>query len=231
MSESTFLTRSFSDQGVRIRIRKEPRSSSSNLSSSYKRRRKIYDNDTDDDDSLHESYMDLSPLPRNQFGGRSPSPLPETLLVRPTLPSPQEIFRASPMSMQNILSNENSPPPLPPLFPPTTPADDELHNRLFSNRKLPLPLPSTPHHHQNIQQQQQNIQQQQNLQQQQQQQNLHQQQQQQNLQQNIQQQHNLHDHTITQPWIKKQHQQQQQHQLCLLRGQPPSDPSSRLKKH
>ncbi|GAA5812341.1 hypothetical protein MFLAVUS_005792 [Mucor flavus] len=198
MSESTFLTRSFSDQGVRIRIRKEPRSSSSNL-------RKIYDNDTDDDDSLQDHYMELSPLPRNQFGGRSPSPLPETLLVRPTLPSPQEIFRSSPMSMQNILSNENSPP----LFPPTTPADDDLNNRLFSTRKLPLPLPSPAHHHQ-----QQNIQQQQ--------------QQQQLQQQNIQQQHNLHDHTITQPWIKKQ--QQQSHQPCLLRGQP-SDPSSRLKKH
>lgn len=93
--------------------------------------------------------MELSPLPRNHFGGRSPSPLPENLIIRPTLPSPQEIFRSSPMSMQNILSNQtsSSPPPPPPLFP-TTPADDELNNKLFSTRKLPLPLPSTTTSHQ-----------------------------------------------------------------------------------
>lgn len=234
MSESTFLTRSFSDQGVRIRIRKEPRSSSSaNTSHSGKRRRKDTgtttdgnnSNDSEDDSMIGDgSYMELSPLPRSQqpqpmmttkltpvqptipyysnngscsgeggvggssvLIGRSPSPLPEPEqkhynyqsyqpqhnayqyhhknsvdMVRPTLPSPKEIFRSSAMSMQNILSSDHisqqqhqqQPSSSAALFPPT-PADDELHtnhtntnnNRLFATRKLPLPLPSQPPYH------------------------------------------------------------------------------------
>ncbi|CAO3620700.1 unnamed protein product [Mucor hiemalis] len=234
MSESTFLTRSFSDQGVRIRIRKEPRSSSSaNTSHCGKRRRKDTgtttdgnnSNDSEDDSMIGDgSYMELSPLPRSQqpqpmmttklipvqpaipyysnsnsvggegggggssiLIGRSPSPLPEpdqkhyhyqsyqqqqqhnvyqyhpknsVDIVRPTLPSPKEIFRSSAMSMQNILSSDHisqqqhqQPSSSAVLFPPT-PADDELHtnhtnnnNRLFTTRKLPLPLPSQTQHH------------------------------------------------------------------------------------
>jgi hypothetical protein len=140
--------------------------------------------ESDDEDT---NYMELSPMPRSQpkppqyqsaYYGRSPSPIPETQLdhtrydytkqfeiTRPTLPSPKEIFRASPMSMQNILSNNEqnavySPPPIVKpssvqvMFPPT-PADDE-HSKLglFARRTLPLPAllntnDNTPwlHHH------------------------------------------------------------------------------------
>lgn len=127
------------------------------------------------DNEDQNNYMELSPMPRSQskppqqipyqppFFGRSPSPLPEAQqdhtrfecnksfeLARPTLPSPKEIFRSSPMSMQNILSNDEqtanySPPPIvnpltaQVLFPPT-PADDKQNKlRLFSTRTLPLP--------------------------------------------------------------------------------------------
>ncbi|CEP17995.1 hypothetical protein [Parasitella parasitica] len=182
MSESTFLTRSFSDQGVRIRIRKEPRSSSSSTSTSGKRRKRQDDYESDEDDySLQDSpmprpqqhpsqrqsqYQQLPQMPpaiqhsRQQqqqsysssstFYGRSPSPLPEPQRIecryeynkpfetRPTLPSPKEIFRPSPMSMQNLLSSDYDEKP----HFPVNPTDDK--SRLFSTRVLPLPMPS--HH-------------------------------------------------------------------------------------
>ncbi|KAG2205094.1 hypothetical protein INT47_002188 [Mucor saturninus] len=120
MSESTFLTRSFSDQGVRIRIRKEPRSSLS-TSSNHKKRRK---DKVSDEEEEEEEEEEVSPM---SSAHHSCSPLPER----------KETF--SPMSMQNILSNDN-----------------DSETRLFSTRKLPLPLPSQPlppppqhntHHH------------------------------------------------------------------------------------
>ncbi|CAO0802584.1 unnamed protein product [Mucor circinelloides] len=194
MSESTFLTRSFSDQGVRIRIRKEPRSSSSSTSASGKRRKRNDEYESEEDDySPQDSSMPRSQLHPNRrhsqyqqasqvsppmqlsvqqqhqhqhqqqqhhqsyssssaFYGRSPSPLPEPQLIecryeynkpfdtRPTLPSPKEIFRPSPMSMQNLLSSNNDEKAA--SFPPTPVTEDK--SRLFSTRVLPLPMPS--HH-------------------------------------------------------------------------------------
>ncbi|KAI8645779.1 velvet factor-domain-containing protein [Parasitella parasitica] len=182
MSESTFLTRSFSDQGVRIRIRKEPRSSSSSTSTSGKRRKRQEDYESDEDDcSLQDSpmprpqphsnrrqsqYQQLSQVPpliqysgqqqhpsypsSSAFYARSPSPLPEPQRIecrfeynkpfdsRPTLPSPKEIFRPSPMSMQNLLSSNHDEKSSFPLNP------TEDKSRLFTTRVLPLPMPS--HH-------------------------------------------------------------------------------------
>ncbi|KAK4515584.1 uncharacterized protein ATC70_010535 [Mucor velutinosus] len=201
MSESTFLTRSFSDQGVRIRIRKEPRSSSSSASASGKRRKRQDEYESDEDDyspqdspmprpqphlhRRHSQYQQASQVPSSMqlslqqqqqqqhhhhqhqqqqqhhpsyppsssaFYGRSPSPLPEPQLIecryeynktfdmRPTLPSPKEIFRPSPMSMQNLLSSNNDEKIA--SFPPTPVPEDK--SRLFSTRVLPLPMPS--HH-------------------------------------------------------------------------------------
>ncbi|KAG1086271.1 hypothetical protein G6F42_021058 [Rhizopus arrhizus] len=67
MSESTFLTRSFSDQGVRIRIRKEPRSSSSSTSASGKRRKRNDEYESEEDDySPQDSSMPRSQLHPNR---------------------------------------------------------------------------------------------------------------------------------------------------------------------
>ena len=111
-----------------------------------KKRRKL------DDDSADEGYSPPfhdSPLPTKfyqsqPYYGRSPSPLPELdryetnkYEMRPTLPSPKEIFRASPMSMQNILTSDSLQQQQQTLFP-------HEDGRFFATRKLPLPLPSTP---------------------------------------------------------------------------------------
>jgi hypothetical protein len=231
------LTRSFSDQGVRIRIRKEPRSSSSNnnnntrynnnnkpsliikclgytnmhvhicstTSSNNKRRRKTTnDSDDDDDDDGNSSsdqnneYMETSPMPRsiqkprqqhqsqpqtfyttattNNKQLRSPSPLPHYLydttakaqssfdMMRPTLPSPKEIFRASPMSMQNILTNDKiqslqqhtSSTCSQPLFS-SVPANNNNDHNIFTTRKLPLPSLTTQPQPLPLQEQQQQL--------------------------------------------------------------------------
>ncbi|ORY99562.1 velvet factor-domain-containing protein [Absidia repens] len=91
MSESTFLTRSFSEQGVRIRIRKETRS---NLSPPSKRRRSDGDNDDDDDDvgDYGNSATPMSPSSPNSLPPQHIQPLP------PVVKSTQSI-----MSMKNIL--------------------------------------------------------------------------------------------------------------------------------
>ncbi|CAO3586872.1 unnamed protein product [Absidia cylindrospora] len=88
MSESTLLTRSFSEQGVRIRIRKETRSNSSPPS---KRRRSDGDNDNDDVDETSATPMSPS-SPPNSLPQQHIQPLP------PVIKSTQSI-----MSMKNIL--------------------------------------------------------------------------------------------------------------------------------
>ncbi|KAG1055165.1 hypothetical protein G6F43_002855 [Rhizopus delemar] len=158
MSESTFLTRCFSDQGVRIRIRKEPRSA--HLNSSGKRRRgHTNESDEDDTSSVHEIYIEnrTSLPPPSHFApyvDKPPSPIDYTgiysnnrndYFVKPTLPSPKQLFKSSAMSMQNILSNDRDQ-----LYHISPMGEDEKENRLLSTRKLPLPLPSYSHFpHQN----------------------------------------------------------------------------------
>ncbi|KAI9487581.1 MAG: velvet factor-domain-containing protein [Benjaminiella poitrasii] len=180
MSESTFLTRSFSDQGVRIRIRKEPRISSSNTitNTTSKRRRKRDEEEKvkdliNSESSQTNNYIDCSNSPQSRLihnyptsstDRRSLSPQPYHIR-RPTLPSPKEIFRSSPMSMENLLSNDKKQVPLPTtttaiadaatatatssssvLFPSISVVDNSNSNNenrlLFNTRILPLPIPS-----------------------------------------------------------------------------------------
>ncbi|OBZ87440.1 hypothetical protein A0J61_04504, partial [Choanephora cucurbitarum] len=189
MSESTFLTRSFSDQGVRIRIRKEPRSSNSNPSG--KRRKKTEDHTMESDDEGHYLYehrssptnMILQPVQPSKVPNQHPIPSLQPLsqqhssqpfaqlsspslpyqsrqfiqppspkshdatcpeISKPTLPSPKEILRSSPMSMQHILSNTDEDISLKhrSFLSSTT---DHQQSKLFSTRVLPLPLPSQSH--------------------------------------------------------------------------------------
>ncbi|KAI8373872.1 hypothetical protein BD560DRAFT_393816 [Blakeslea trispora] len=191
MSESTFLTRSFSDQGVRIRIRKEPRSSNSNPNG--KRRKKLEEHTIESDDEGHYLYeprgstgiilqpkippqkpirhyqptvqqYTLSPQPfaspssfpsspyhprqlieppsQSQSINQQNAKYPE--LTKPTLPSPNQILKSSPMSMQHILSDtdEDISPKHQHFLLSTM---DHQQNKLFSTRVLPLPLPSQSH--------------------------------------------------------------------------------------
>ncbi|RUS22647.1 velvet factor-domain-containing protein, partial [Jimgerdemannia flammicorona] len=80
MSESTFLTRSFSDQGVRIRIRKENRT----LHTRRKRSEEADDDGTDEDSRSQSSNRTHSP---NSADSLSPSPtsnLSFATNIRPT---------------------------------------------------------------------------------------------------------------------------------------------------
>ncbi|CAO3688345.1 unnamed protein product [Rhizopus stolonifer] len=162
MSESTFLTRCLSDQGVRIRIRKEPRSAHTSLPG--KRRRGITnESEEDNTSSTHKLYIEqhhrTSPLSYSAssmhdfytenyqqsyplaHSTSSPGMHPNSTHdynSRSTIPPPQ-LFRSSAMSMQNILSNDRDQ-----LYHiPSLEEEKSKENRLLTTRKLPLPLPSS----------------------------------------------------------------------------------------
>ncbi|CEG72861.1 hypothetical protein RMATCC62417_08344 [Rhizopus microsporus] len=151
MSESTFLTRCFSDQGVRIRIRKEPRSAHLG-NSSKRRRRNTNESDDDDNTSLNDTYIEQyqkNPPAHSSastpYFDKAASPIDfiepnsnnrHDYIVKPTLPSPKELFKSSAMSMQNILSNDRD------QLYHIVDTDNTKENRLLCTRKLPLPLPS-----------------------------------------------------------------------------------------
>ncbi|KAI8139483.1 velvet factor-domain-containing protein [Fennellomyces sp. T-0311] len=106
MSESTFLTRCFSDQGVRIRIRKETRTSTN------AKRRKTEQEHDPDDNSRHDRQS-ISPfIPHDPGEGSSsrfrlPHQEPATpipyLTQQQAGPSSQESYSMHAMSMQNLL--------------------------------------------------------------------------------------------------------------------------------
>ncbi|CAO3666036.1 unnamed protein product [Rhizopus stolonifer] len=137
MSESTILTRHFSEQGVRIRIRKEPRSSTTG----YCLKRRRTNSAASDEDSMQSSKRCLPELSHTPYFGGLPSPqdLIEPSLslhsaFKPNLPSPK-LFKSTAMSVKNILSDDNSE-----LYPA------KKESGLFLTRKLPLPIPLLQDH-------------------------------------------------------------------------------------
>ncbi|KAI7867011.1 velvet factor-domain-containing protein [Spinellus fusiger] len=124
MSESTFLTRSFSDQGVRIRIRKETR-----VPPVITKRRRTIDKSCDSDDSNEKSgdsgsvssavssntlHQDVE-TPGSHSHGRSVWPsLSQASYSGPPLPSPAEMLLTkeanSRMSMQSLLLTDSLSP-------------------------------------------------------------------------------------------------------------------------
>ncbi|KAG0747910.1 hypothetical protein G6F57_005416 [Rhizopus arrhizus] len=129
-----------SDQGVRIRVRKEPRSTRLSHNSNKRRRTNLNESD-DEGPSLHNSVIEKrqqesSLPPVSCFGGL---PSPQDYIIpqhedRPNLPPPKQLFQSSAMSMQNILSKNRS--QLCHISAIDYRADE---NRLISTRKLPLP--------------------------------------------------------------------------------------------
>ncbi|KAF7732114.1 hypothetical protein EC973_006369 [Apophysomyces ossiformis] len=124
--ESTFLTRSFSDQGVRIRIRKETRisSSGSSTSRSSKRRRPYDEEEEDEEEEENEDHRDNKHRDDRRCVISRPNPESRIDTKDVILPSPNDILPAPP------------PPPL----------SNRMHIHLpspaFYSRKLPS-LPST----------------------------------------------------------------------------------------
>ncbi|KAG0170826.1 hypothetical protein DFQ30_001954 [Apophysomyces sp. BC1015] len=120
MSESTFLTRSFSDQGVRIRIRKETR-----VKATTKRRRGV------------DQRRDSEDVSSTTFSG-SPR-------QRPTLPSPTEILTTMNtnhvMSMDNLLLSDT--PRVSSAYYPHyhAPSESSRSSSDVYARKLPPPHP------------------------------------------------------------------------------------------
>ncbi|KAF7722112.1 hypothetical protein EC973_003692 [Apophysomyces ossiformis] len=123
MSESTFLTRSFSDQGVRIRIRKETR-----VKTTTKRRRGMDERR----DSEETSSTTFSGSPR----------------YRPTLPSPTEILTTMNtnhvMSMDNLLLSDVSQSSSAYYPHYHAPSESSRSSAGVYARKLPPPLPRGP---------------------------------------------------------------------------------------
>ncbi|ORY96593.1 velvet factor-domain-containing protein [Syncephalastrum racemosum] len=112
MSESTFLTRCFADQGVRIRIRKETRSASLPGSTGKRRRH------TTDDPNHEQQSKDDIPKPRIRYAydptlamSRSRetdhrglhTPEPTIPLPQPRRPTPYHA-----MSMENLLHDDGT---------------------------------------------------------------------------------------------------------------------------
>ncbi|KAI9254278.1 velvet factor-domain-containing protein [Sporodiniella umbellata] len=145
MSESTFLTRYFSEQGVRIRIRKEPRRST--LGFSHKRQRSH--SVTQEEITAFQDTWNTRPRLTSYFGGLpSPQDLVEHALphyhrskstLQPSLPSPHQLLLKPPiMSVQNILSDKPTHQQL--YLVPTLTTEHEKKKNWFSTRKLPLPI-------------------------------------------------------------------------------------------
>ncbi|KAI8393842.1 velvet factor-domain-containing protein [Radiomyces spectabilis] len=97
MSESTFLTRSFSDQGVRIRVRKETRASTV-----MKRRKTLQGEEQDSDDSAGNTDRQNPPLENYRENA-----------MGVLLPSTKDLLTSS-QRVDSHLWNNNSPSPPPP---------------------------------------------------------------------------------------------------------------------
>ncbi|SAM04166.1 hypothetical protein [Absidia glauca] len=99
MSESSLLTRSFSDQGVRIRIRKDTRTTA--------KRQKLDSDQIKTEENLESEKSPSSPLILPHLTGTSTassraSSRASNITTAATSPAPSQ--RSSAMSMQNILS-------------------------------------------------------------------------------------------------------------------------------
>ncbi|ORZ20199.1 velvet factor-domain-containing protein [Absidia repens] len=134
MSESSLLTRSFSDQGVRIRIRKDTRNTA--------KRRKTQDDPMKTDNTLESEKSPTSPSilpPLSASSATSSRTSSSASITTAQVPAITPIPSRSAMSMQNILSSppydnhdfystRTLPPPtrllshpLPPVLPPQFP--------------------------------------------------------------------------------------------------------------
>ncbi|KAI9279132.1 velvet factor-domain-containing protein [Sporodiniella umbellata] len=145
MSESTELTKCLSDQGVRIRIRKEPRRALTSFKG--KRRQEETEESMEEDGySPHDAYVEphkkRSPIysagssTTLQFHSSAYPPLGSSLITRQSTHLPPPSIKSSAMSVQNILSGNNQDSPLYHASP--SPLDCK-ENRLLATRKLPLP--------------------------------------------------------------------------------------------